>query len=87
MVALGFIFMGAFMIVAEVTMFLGIDTSLLSLVLSSDQFQENEAISFLSSNLMCLLPLIYIAITSNYGLFKLKLTGFYGMHKNKQTDP
>ena len=87
MAALGFILMGAFMLVAEVTMFLGVDNSLLSLVLQTDQFRAKETLSFISSNLLCLLPLGYMAVTANYGLFKLKLAGFYGMHKNKQTDP
>lgn len=37
-------------------------------------------------NLACFIPLIFLFCTCLYGLFSLRLSGFYSMHDNKHTD-
>ena len=36
---------------------------------------------------MCLIPLIYLVYATNYGLFQLKVSNIYALHKNHHTDP
>jgi LMBR1-like membrane protein len=42
---------------------------------------------FYLSNLICLIPLIYLVYATNYGLFQLKISNIYALHKNHMTDP
>jgi hypothetical protein len=34
-----------------------------------------------------LIPLIYIVVATNYGLFQLKVSTIYALHRGQQTDP
>lgn len=36
---------------------------------------------------MCLVPLVYLVYATNYGLFQLKVSNIYALHKNHHTDP
>jgi hypothetical protein len=47
----------------------------------------NEASSYFEANVVCLVPLIYIIATTNYGLFKLRLSNIYKLHGNHHSDP
>ena len=46
-----------------------------------------ESYGEFGTQMLCALPLIYISICTYYGLFKLKLTGFYGLYSHNLTDP
>ena len=37
--------------------------------------------------MFCLVPLIYLVYATNYGLFQLKVSNIYALHKNHHTDP
>eukprot|EP00347_Sterkiella_histriomuscorum_P011527 403372114 len=41
----------------------------------------------LSLSLASLIPLVYLVAATNYGLFQLKVSNIYALHKNKSTDP
>jgi hypothetical protein len=45
-----------------------------------------QSSSILALNILALLPLVFVFLTSLYGLFNLKLSGFYSMHNNRHTD-
>ncbi len=66
-------------ILSEVTLFTHLPLSLFGLLISQSD-------NILVLNLLCLIPLIFLFFTALHGLFKLKLTGFYSMHKNRHTD-
>lgn len=40
-----------------------------------------------TSELLILIPLIYIVVTSHLPLFEIRLEGIYGLYKNKNTQP
>ena len=41
---------------------------------------------FLTTQMFTLVPLLYVALAVYVGLFNLKLSGFYGLYKDHQTD-
>jgi hypothetical protein len=42
---------------------------------------------FFVQQLICLIPLVYLVYATNYGLFQLKVSNIYALHKNHHTDP
>lgn len=40
-----------------------------------------------TTQIACLIPLLYLVYATNYGLFQLKISNIYGLHKNQHTDP
>lgn len=72
-------FISAFLIVAEMTIFLDINLSIFGIII-------NKATSFYSILITTIIPLIYLINTTKYSLFHLKLSGVYGVYKNRQTD-
>lgn len=74
-----FIMLSLATILSEVTLFTNLPLSIFGLLI-----EQTENILLL--NLLCLIPLLYLLYTSLYGLFKLKLAGFYSMHDNQHTD-
>jgi hypothetical protein len=66
-------------ILSEITLFTNLPLSLFGLLIG--QFDNIYII-----NILCLMPLIFMFLTALYGLFNLKLSGFYSIHDNRQTD-
>lgn len=64
---------------SEITLFLDMPLSVFSYF-----FEKCNSILFM--NVMVLLPLIFIFLTSLYGLFNLKIYGIYHISKSQNTD-
>lgn len=41
----------------------------------------------LTYQIACLIPLMYLVYATNYGLFEMKVTNGYALHRNHRTDP
>lgn len=48
---------------------------------------NNKSSSFFLANLFCIIPLCYICSASYFGLFRIKVSSVYALHRNQQTDP
>lgn len=66
-------------ILSEITLFLDMPLSVFSYVLE-------RCNSILTMNITVLLPLIFLFLTSLYGLFKIKIYGIYHISKSQNTD-
>jgi hypothetical protein len=66
-------------VLSEITLFTNFPLSIFGLLIEKSQ-------NIYALNILCLIPLLFIFITSLYGLFNLKLSGFYSIHDNRQTD-
>jgi len=69
----------AAIILSEITLFLDMPLSVFSFFLEKTN-------SILTMNIMVLLPLIFLFLTSLYGLFNLKIYGIYHISKSQNTD-
>ena len=67
-------------VLGESTLFLDQPVGLLPLLFQTDH--GNTA-----TQALCAVPLVYILTCADFALFKLKLTGFYGLYGHNQTDP
>ena len=65
--------MSILIILGESTLFIGFPVGVFPLM-----FQQDYGI--IISQLLCLIPLIYIVICTYYGIFQLKLPGWYGLY-------
>jgi len=72
-------FLSLFLIIAEMTIFLDVNLSIFGIMI-------NYSNSFYTIIIMTMIPLIYLINTTMYSLFNLKLSGIYGVYKNRQTD-
>jgi hypothetical protein len=66
-------------IVAEMTIFLNINLSLFGILINKSPY-------FYNTMTFTILPFVYLINTTLYSLFHLKLSGVYGVYKNKHTD-
>ena len=66
-------------LLSEITLFTNLPLSVFGLLVE-------QADNIYLLNLLCILPLIFLFLTSLYGLFQLKLSGLYTVHHNRQTD-
>lgn len=82
LVSIIFVILGIMVLYGEAAILIGMDDSIVNKVIETLSFRD-KTVSFIKSNFICLIPLSYITVTSNYGLFKLKITGIYGLHKNQ----
>ena len=79
-VALGFALMSLAVVVGESTLFIDATVSVFPLVLEY-RFGEVE------TQILCLVPLLYIVFSTYVPLFQLKLQGRYGLYSHNHTDP
>jgi len=49
--------------------------------------QRDDGGDYFKANLIAFIPLGYMLKCAYFGLFKMKVTGIYALHWNKQTDP
>lgn len=66
-------------LLSEITLFTNLPLSIFGLLI-----EQSDNIYML--NILCLIPLCFMFLCSLYGLFKLKLAGYYSVHRNRQTD-
>ncbi len=66
-------------ILSEITLFTNLPLSIFGFLI-----EHSDNIYML--NALCLTPLIFMFLTSLYGLFQMKLYGYYSVHDNRQTD-
>ena len=77
--AFGLILLSLSVVLSEVTLFTNLPLSIFGILI-----EKSDNIYML--NVLCLIPLIFMFLTSLYGLFHLKLYGYYSVHDNRQTD-
>lgn len=46
----------------------------------------NQNITYIKTEIFCVLPLIFIASAVYYSVFKMKISGFLGLYNNQQSD-
>lgn len=68
------------MVLGESTLFIDATVSLFPFIF---QYRYGEV----ETQLICLVPLLYIVFSTYIPLFQLKLKGGYGLYKNNHTDP
>lgn len=73
-------FLSIIMIISEMTIFLGLNMSLFGYLI--DYFHEY----FILIVVFTMIPLTYLISTTIYALFHLKVSGVYGIYKNRHTD-
>jgi hypothetical protein len=78
--ALVFILLSVLIVLGETTLFLQIPIGVLPLLFTSDH-------GVTLTQLLCAGPLAYILSCTYFGLFNLKLSGWYGLYPNNHTDP
>lgn len=66
-------------IVAEMTIFLKLNLSLFGILINKSPY-------FYNTMTFTIFPFVYLINTTLYSLFHLKLSGVYGVYKNKHTD-
>lgn len=74
-----FTMMSILIIIGETTLFLTAPIGLFPIMFHSDHGINNTQI-------LCLIPLLYILLCTQFGLFNLKLPGWYGLYPNNHTD-
>ena len=71
---------GLFVVLGEITLFRDEPIGLLPML-----FEEDHGSAL--TQLYVIVPLAFVCINTNYAVFSLKLTGFFGLYGNNQTDP
>lgn len=77
--AIVFSIMSILIILGEITLFLDFPIGLFPLM-----FKTDNGITL--TQVLCALPLSYIILCTYFGLFNLKLSGWYGLYPNNHTD-
>lgn len=72
--------MGVLVVLGEVSLFIDYSLSPFPLLVKED---HGETLTQLYS----MVPLVYIMLATKFGLFRLKLSGWYGLYPHNQTDP
>lgn len=75
-----FLFLSVLVILGECTLFIETPLALFPLL-----FDKAHGITL--TQLYCVVPLLYIILCTYFGLFNLKLSGWYGLYGNNHTDP
>jgi len=78
--AVVFTVLSVLVVLGEVTLFMSAPIGLFPLL-----FKESHGA--VGTQLLCFFPLLYILLCTNFGLFNLKLSGWYGLYRHNQTDP
>jgi hypothetical protein len=78
--AIVFFVLSVLVIVGECTIFLDTPVGVFPLL-----FKTAHGITL--TQLYCVVPLMYIILCTYFGLFNLKLSGWYGLYGNNHTDP
>lgn len=78
--AIGCCLLSALVVLGEVTLFRPEAIGVLPMLFK-------ESYGELWTQTLCILPLLYISFCTYFGLFQLKLTGFYGLYRHNLTDP
>jgi hypothetical protein len=72
------IIMSASTVLSEITMFINLPLNVFGLLIDQTK-------NIFLMNILVLAPLIFLFLTSLYGLFQLKLSGLYAIHGNRHT--
>lgn len=72
-------FVSVLVVLGEVTLFRPEAIGVLPLLFKSSYGE-------FGTQMLCILPLLYMSFCTYYGLFQLKLTGFYGLYRHNLTD-
>lgn len=78
-VAVILIILSLITILSEITLFTNLPLSVFGLLI--EKFDNIYVM-----NTLCLIPICFMFLTSLYGLFKIKLSGYYSIHDNRHTD-
>ena len=71
---------GILIVLGEITLFIDEPIGLLPML-----FEEDYGSAL--TQLYVIIPLAFVCFNANYAIFSLKLTGFFGLYGNNQTDP
>lgn len=77
--ALGFIVMSILVVLGETTLFLEFPIGVFPIMF-------RESYGNVITQFLCMIPLCYIIFCTYFGLFNLKLSGWYGLYPNNHTD-
>lgn len=67
------------LVLAEISIFTHIDLNVLGHILRADY-------GFVNTQVVSLVPMVYIAVCTFYGLFHIKFAGLYGFYAHQHTD-
>ncbi len=83
--AVVFTILSAVIIFAEIANTFDFKDNLIYNLITATETNANN--SFILFNIVNLLPLLYLVYATNYGLFQLKVSNIYALHRNHHTDP
>jgi hypothetical protein len=78
--AVGCVVFGVLIVLGEVTLFSDVPVGLLPYLYEEDHGP-------IVTQLLVLIPIAFLAKSTYYALFSLKLSGFYGLYDHNNTDP
>ena len=79
-IALQMILLSLTIVLSEITLYLNINVSLVGMLV------ETSIKNLFCIHILTVLPLAFLFYACLYGMFNLKISGLFGMYKNKQTD-